>query len=329
MTAAGRYEVTRRRPEESWSEVSGTQYAISHGQQRAVITEVGATLRSYELAGEPLVLGFGLNEVPTGGRGQVLAPWPNRLNGGSFDFGGRHAQAPLDNPAGPSANHGLVRWRPWRLLAHDTERVRLGLTCYVEPAYPFCVAIELDYRLSDTGLAVQARLANRGGVIAPFGLGFHAYLHPGADTIAGCTLELPARTHLRLDAQMQRIGTESAASSDFCRLVQGQNAAPIGTLKINDCFTELSADDDGRWRARLKRGAPRPDLVVWADSAFGYAMVYSGDNMEAHLRRRGLALEPMTCPPNALQTGEAVLALGVGETVTMSWGIAPEDARPS
>ncbi len=311
----------------SWSPVSGAQYAISHGEQRAVITEVGATLRSYEVAGEPLILDFGLNEVPTGGRGQVLAPWPNRLNGGSFDFGGRHAQAPLDAPDGRSAHHGLVRWQPWHLLAHDAARVRLGLTCHVQPAYPFCVALELEYRLDANGLAVQADIANRGDIAAPFGLGFHAYLHPGAATIDGCTLELPARTHLCLDKDMQRVGAEPAASSRFACLVDGPAAAPIGTLGVNDCFSDLSSGHDGRWRARFRRGAHRPDLVVWADAAFAYAMVYSGDLMETRLRRRGLALEPMTCPPNALRTGEAVLSLGVGDELTMSWGIATHDGR--
>ncbi len=312
----------------SWSPVSGGQYAITSGAQRAVITEVGATLRSFELDGAPLILGFGRNEIPTGGRGQVLAPWPNRLNGGSFDFGGRHAQAPLEGPGAKSANHGLVRWQPWRLLAHDAARVRLGLTCHAQPAYPFCVDLELEYRLDENGLAVEASIANHGDVVAPFGLGFHAYLHPGAETIEGCTLELPANSHLCLNSDMERVGTEEAAASGFARLVRGPSAAPIGTLVINDCFGDLSAENDGRWRARFRRRAPHPDLVVWADAAFAYAMVYSGDNMDVHLRRRGLALEPMTCPPNALRSGEAVIPLGVGDEIAMSWGIAP-DTHPS
>lgn len=320
--------MTRSSAHRSWSPVSGAQYGISSGNQRAVITEVGATLRSYELDHNPLILDFDVNEIPTGGRGQVLAPWPNRLNGGAFDFGGRHAQATLEGPGAKSANHGLVRWQPWRLLAHDVARVRLGLTCHAQPAYPFCIALEVEYRLDENGLAVQTSVSNQGEVVAPFGLGFHAYLRPGDETIEQCILELPANTHLCLDAEMQRIGTEEAASSDLARLVRGPSAAPIGTLVINDCFGDLSSADDGRWRARFRRNASSHDLVVWADAAFAYAMVYSGDYMDAHLRRRGLALEPMTCPPNALRSGEAVIALGVGDEITMSWGITP-DPPPS
>ena len=71
---------------------SGEQVAIAHGDQRAVVTEVGATLRTYVKGGVSVVEGFAGEEVPTHARGQVLYPWPNRI-GGEWTFSGRTASA--------------------------------------------------------------------------------------------------------------------------------------------------------------------------------------------------------------------------------------------
>ena len=70
---------------------SGRQYPIEHGPHRAVVTQVGATLRACTLAGRTVIDGFEVGNGSSDGRGQVLAPWPNRLAAGSYTFGGRRA----------------------------------------------------------------------------------------------------------------------------------------------------------------------------------------------------------------------------------------------
>jgi aldose 1-epimerase len=37
----------------------------------------------------------------------------------------------------------------------------------------------------------------------------------------------------------------------------------------------------------------------------------------------GLAVEPMTCPPNALRSGESLITLGPGESHTAVGGLSP------
>ena len=59
---------------------SGRQFAIAHGSSEVQITQVGGTLRSYTVDGQPVVDGFGIDERSTDGRGQVLAPWPQPTN---------------------------------------------------------------------------------------------------------------------------------------------------------------------------------------------------------------------------------------------------------
>jgi galactose mutarotase-like enzyme len=52
--------------------------------------------------------------------------------------------------------------------------------------------------------------------------------------------------------------------------------------------------------------------------------VYTGDTLgELQRRRRGVAIEPMTCPPNALRTGTDVIVLQPGHEWTARWGIEP------
>src|ERR1700694_132484 len=71
---------------------SGEQYEIVFGEQRAVITEVGATLREYWSGGRAVLDGFAVSEMCSGGRGQVLMPWPNRIEDGVYEFGGHRQQ---------------------------------------------------------------------------------------------------------------------------------------------------------------------------------------------------------------------------------------------
>jgi len=59
---------------------------------------------------------------------------------------------------------------------------------------------------------------------------------------------------------------------------------------------------------------------VWVDGGYPIIELYTGDTLAPARRRRGLGTEPMTCPPNALQTGQSIVRLEPGETVTTTWG---------
>ena len=69
---------------------SGEQITILAKDQQAVVVAVGGGLRSYSVGGRELLDGYSANEMSSSGRGQVLIPWPNRLQDGSYEFNGRH-----------------------------------------------------------------------------------------------------------------------------------------------------------------------------------------------------------------------------------------------
>jgi len=70
--------------------------------------------------------GFGEDEMSSGGRGQLLMPWPNRIRDGRYSFEGKDVQLPLTEPARGHASHGRARWAPWALLERPEARVTVG-----------------------------------------------------------------------------------------------------------------------------------------------------------------------------------------------------------
>jgi aldose 1-epimerase len=297
---------------------SGDQHEIRRGDRVAVVTEVGATLRVFRAGGVDVVDGFAIEEISPAGRGQVLAPWPNRLEGGRYACEGREGRAAIDEPERGNAIHGLVRWLPWRLGSKADDAVTLTCVLPAQPAYPWRLELVLDYRLGPEGLAVTTRATNTSDRPAPFGIGFHPYLTVGV-SVDEAVLTLPASRRLLTDERALPVGEEDVdgAAFDF------RQARTIGEAQLDSCFTGLVRDDDGRVRARIEAGERAVEL--WADDAFPYLQAYTGDTLEPVSRRRqAIAIEPMTCPPNALATGTDLIRLEPGATWSGTWGIDPQ-----
>ena len=128
---------------------SGEQHEISHGDQRAVVVEVGGGLRTYETERGPVLDGYAVDEVCSGGRGQPLIPWPNRLKDGLFEFGGGSHQLPLTEAAAGNAIHGLVRWANWTVTDRDANRVVVEHVLHPQPGWSWPLAVAIEYSLDD------------------------------------------------------------------------------------------------------------------------------------------------------------------------------------
>ena len=299
---------------------SGRQFEIRHGDQHVVVTEVGATLRHYSLAGNGVIDGFGVDEMASGGRGQVLAPWPNRLGNGRYTFEGQAERVPLNEPERTNAIHGLVRWLRWTPVAQTTDAVRLRCVLEPQPAYQWRLALEIEFRLSDTGLRVETTASNLAGTRAPFGIGFHPYLTVGTATIDEAVLSVPGRRRLLADEDGLPIGESPVAGTadDFIR------PRRIGETVLDTAFTDLIGDDRGRAHAVLADPAAGRHVTLWTDAAYRYLMVFTGDTLEPpEHRRRAVAVEPMTCPPDALRSGRDLIALEPGGQWRGAWGLDP------
>lgn len=298
---------------------TGDQWVIGHGHQRAVVTEVGATLRSFTVDGRPVIEGFGPEEWSHGGRGQVLAPWPNRLGDGAYRFEEVTAQAPLNEVDRRTAIHGLVRWFPWRLTGRAQNRVGLSCELRPSPAYPFALRLEIEYRLGREGLTVSTDAQNIGTGNLPFGLGFHPYLTVGTDSIDRARLRIPAHRRLVTDDRGLPTGSVGIAGTEY----DFTSDRPIGVTRLDSAYCELVRDDEGRARVDLDHPDGEAGVTLWADERFAYLMLFTGDTLAPRARRTGLAVEPMTCPPDAFRSGTDVTVLRPGARWTGTWGLTP------
>jgi aldose 1-epimerase len=295
---------------------SGEQFELRHGDQRAVVVELGAGLRRYQVGGRDAIDGYALGERADGGRGQALMPWPNRLRDGRYDWEGETQQLPLSEPSLGNAIHGLVRWRNWGVLAWSAARVTFGLRLFPMPGYPFTLGLTVDYELGDAGLRVCARAENLGAQACPYGVGFHPYLTLGR-AIDAARLLLPAERFLIADERAIPVSSESVAGTPY----DFREPREIGSLVLDTCFYELRRDDDGL--ARVTLADDDAAVTLWLGEAFSHLMVYTGDTLAAERRRRGLAVEPMSCAPNAFAANAGLLRLEPRETHVAEWGIAP------
>jgi aldose 1-epimerase len=178
----------------------------------------------------------------------------------------------------------------------------------------------VEYRLRRDGLAVSASAANVGATALPFGIGFHPYLRVG-ERIDTAHLRLPAARRLVLDARSLPTGeVQSLAGTelDFTR------PRAIGPTRLDTAFTDLDRGADGMARATLSDPVTGRGVEVWVDDRYRYLMCYTGDTAhDESLRRRAVAIEPMTCPPDAFRSGRDLVVLDPGDEWESTWGISP------
>jgi aldose 1-epimerase len=298
--------------DQAWPRTMPLDAEVSADGARLAVDLRGGGLRELVVGDWHLLDGYPAGAVPAGRRGGVLLPWPNRLRGGRWHWRGRDLQLDVVSAASPNAMHGLLTAQPWSVLAERPGGVTVGTVLEPRSGYPFRLAVAIDYELSPGRLSVTVRVRNAGDADAPFGVGMHPYLHVGAGSdggLADAELTVPARTALVVDA-----GLPTGGSRPFDGAV-----GRIGERELDDPVTDLVRDDDG-WARVLLRG-PAGALELAVDGSWPWLQVYSGDTLPAGQRRRSLAVEPMTCPPNALADGADLVVLAPGKIWSGSWSL--------
>jgi aldose 1-epimerase len=294
------------------------EIAVAAAGQRAVVVMRGGGLRAYSAEGRDVLDGFPAGEPSPSGRGQVLIPWPNRLEDGSYEFDGRRHQVPLNEPERRNAIHGLVRDARWSLTEREPHRVVVEHLLEPQPGYPFGLRIRVDYALSPAGLRVETTATNVGADPCPYGAGAHPYLTVGGASVDSAILRVPARTVLQTDERGLPVGSTSVELTDH----DFTQPRRIGSTRLDHAFTDLERGRDGMARVELQASRASRKLTLWADDTYPYLMVFTGDPLP-DVDRRSIAIEPMTCPPNAFRTGDGLIRLEPGDSVTSTWGISP------
>jgi len=293
---------------------SGRQVELTAGAARAVVVTTGGGLRSLEADGHPLLDGYDEQEQISSGRGQVLVPWPNRVGAGAWTWRGRDLQLPLAEPAKGNAIHGLVRWLDWEVLERSDSAAVLGAQVQPQPGWPWRTGCRTTYALRPDHLSVTIAVTNRSAEEAPAGIGMHPYWTLGTPTVDDVSVQLRAGTLLRTDGRGLPTGEEPSTGWD----------GPVGAAVLDTAYGGLVRDADG-W-ARVRLSTPSRRLVVELDGAWRWVQLFTGDTVAPERRRRGLAVEPMTCPPDALRSGRDLDVLAPGQTLTATWRVRWEGA---
>ncbi|WP_248592159.1 aldose 1-epimerase family protein [Thermobifida alba] len=292
---------------------------LEAGKYRATVDSLGAALRTLHWGERDLVWGYP-EGPPQLAQGQVLIPWPNRIDHGRYSFDGVEYQLEITEPALDNAIHGLTSALPWQPSRTTADSVRFGLAFEGAPGYPFRMEFWVDYALDpELGLSVRIGARNTGDRPAPYGHGSHNYLTLGLP-VDEVTLQLPASEWLPADERMIPVGpVRSVAGTDY----DFRTPRRVGPTVLDTAFTGLSGDGTGRSWTVLSAGEAAVGL--WADDSYRWLQVFSADYPGPE-RRRHLAVEPMTCPPNAFATGTDLIVLEPGQSVESSFGItsAPE-----
>lgn len=293
---------------------SGDQYDITGGGYVATITEGGGSLRALSHDGRPLLAGFAEDAMPSGGAGQLLVPWPNRIRDGRYTFAGATQQLPLSEPGRRNASHGLVRWTAWSPVSVAADTVTLGYRLMAQTGYPWTLDLRVTYAVGPDGLTVTQSATNLAASAAPYASGAHPYLTAGAAPVDDWTLELPAATRLLSDPE-RKLPTEheDVGGTDY----DFREARPIGPVVLDHAFGDLERDADGIATVTLR--GPSGGVALWVDWRHRWLMVYTADDRPN--ARQVVAVEPMTAPPDAFNSGADLLALGPGETIEVGWGI--------
>jgi len=298
---------------------------LVRGEQRATVVEVGGALRAYAVGGRPLLDGYGVEQRCTGARGQTLIPWPNRLRDGAYRFDGQDHQLPLSEPAKHNAIHGLVRWANWSVAERVEDKVSMTHTLHPRPGWPFLLDLRLEYRLDPQGLSVRTTATNAGTGPCPYGAGAHPYLTLGSASIDEDHLRAPGARSIPTDDQGIPDGAEPVEGTQY----DFRASRLIGPTVLDTAYEALERDRAGLAHVELTGGDGTATARVWMDDGYPYLMLFTGDSLKDPDRRRhGLGVEPMTCAPNALQSGRGLRTLEPGESFTSLWGISPHPWTP-
>ncbi|MEW2384413.1 aldose 1-epimerase family protein [Micromonospora sp. NPDC047707] len=299
---------------------SGAQWTIAAAGHEAVVVEVGGGVRTYRQDGVDLLDGYAADELCPGSAGQVLAPWPNRIRDGRYTFGDRHLQLSISEPERDVAIHGLVNWVPWRLLERSTDAVTVGYDLPPTPGYPWSLRLHSRWSVGPDGLRAEHEVTNTAAEPAPFGFAVHPYLRLPGVAVDDLTMRLPARSRLQVDARRLLPIAVTPVSGTECDWTGGRR---VGRATLDHTFGDVIRDDDGGSAVDLTAPDGSAGVRIWADRQFGWWQVFTGDSLPGERYRRSVAVEPMTCPPDAFRSGRDLITLKPGDTWRGVWGIRP------
>lgn len=297
---------------------TGEQRHLTSGDDEIVVVEVGGGLRRWTRAGRDILAGYEVDGPCTSGRGQQLIPWPNRIRDGRYAFAGVDHQLPLTEVEHHNASHGLVRWAPWRLVDRSDTSITVGHRLFPQPGWDWHLESTTTYAVAPDGLTVTVRVTNVGDEAAPFGYGAHPYVAIGDTPVEDVEVAIPGASFVEVDDRLIPTATHPVDGSPY----DFRERKAIGARRLDTAYTGLEVVD-GRWTVTVAVPG-EAEVDVWGEAeALPWVQVFSGKAEADQAGEHGIAVEPMSCPPDAFNSGDSLVELAPGRTWTATWGISP------
>lgn len=300
------------------SPLSALTHQLVSGDYQATVSELGASLRGLTYRDRPLVIS---TERPDEGppySGAVLVPWPNRIDSGSYTYRGEGHQLPVNEVVRGTALHGLALWDRWTVQSRTAAELTLEHTLWPQPGYPFTVWVATTYELSEEGLSVRVTARNLGDSPAPFGASIHPYLVAGPDPVDQWVMHVQSAEVIEVDPERllprETVPVEGT-KYDF------RSPGRIGTVFIDNAYTGVTFDGMGLARATLRSGDGHGVQMEW-DRDCQWVQVYTLENPATPAHRGAIAVEPMTCAPDAFNNGLGLIDLAPQQQHETRWRIS-------
>lgn len=294
---------------------TGAQFVLrnAHTDVGAHITQVGAALRGLTVGGVDLVPPYPPDAPSPAASGVVLVPWPNRIRDGAWMQDGKPRRLAITEPALNNASHGLLRFAAYQAIEVEADRVTLQADVYPQTGYPFHLSTRVTYALAETGVTVTHEIVNVGKDAAPVAVGTHPYLMIGGVPTRDLVLRSSGTHRFVVDKQLVPTGEEPVGPGNDLR--EGRR---LGDVTLDTAYSGLARDDDGLIRHSLTAPDGR-SLVLWQGPGFDFAQVFTTDRYPG--QSLAVAIEPMTAPADAFNSGRGLKWLAYAESWSLSWGI--------
>ncbi|WP_207454129.1 aldose 1-epimerase family protein [Desertivibrio insolitus] len=297
--------------------LTGEQFELTRGNVRAIVSQVGAALRTLQVGGVDVIEPHPETSTPPFGNGTVLVPWPNRVRDGKWQLDGIDQQLVLTEPARLNALHGLLTYAPYTQVERTESSVTLAATIYPQAGWPFLLDTTVTYELTDDGIRVTHGASNPGDVEAPFAVGTHPFFRIGDVRTEDLTLTVLADSVIEVDERLNPTGEVPPVDGTKYDLREGRR---LGGVILDTAFADVHAEDGAT--AWLEAPDGRRVSLLQDPTEWPWMQVFTTRLWPRH-DGRGLAvaIEPMTAPPNALVSGLGLRWLRTGDSWSGSWGV--------
>ena len=322
---------------------SGRTIALETKHYRAYIDRRGAALQVLQWTLDdntdvPLTESYGKESPFT--CGQTLIPWPNRIADGQFLFENTSVAIKKNEPALRNAIHGLATDELWNVVekAHDGSSVTLGF--HYDPSmqkssqgWPWEFSAHVRYTLSADGLTVTTSVKNNSGSTMPWGYGAHPYITAGHAALNQCVFHANVDDWWVTDDRLLPTGQHFPVGKGVPAINETTSMKDVWFDTPFTVSKETPVVDGWRELARLTGQVEDGrciSVVMDADTKFTWLQIFTTGEKTVMFpgketgEGRALAVEPMTCPPNAMVTGQDLIVLAPSAEWSAQWRLHGE-----